>query len=101
MRAFLPFVLFLLCVSAGETSFAQKSPLGELLKDIDVAPHWIYDDWPKAMAEAKSTGKPLLVVIRCVPCPPGRTLDGQVMMPDGGLEKLEKEFVCVRIIQTN
>jgi serine protease Do len=101
MRAFLPFVLFLLCVSAGETSFAQKSPLGELLKDIDVAPHWIYDDWPKAMAEAKSTGKPLLVVIRCVPCPPGRTLDGQVMMPDGDLEKLEKEFVCVRIIQTN
>ena len=35
-----------------------------------------------AMAEAKTTGKPVLVVLRCVPCPPGRTLDGLVMRPD-------------------
>lgn len=101
MRACLPLILFLLLVSRVEISSAQKTPLGESIKDIDVAPHWIYDDWAKAQAEAKATGKPLMVVIRCVPCPPGRTLDGQVMMPDGDLEKLEKEFVCVRLIQTN
>ena len=28
---------------------------------------WIYNDLPKGMAEAKRTGKPLLVVLRCVP----------------------------------
>jgi serine protease Do len=100
MRASLS-LMFLLLVSLTDVSFAQKTPLGESIKDIDVAPHWIYDDWSKAQAEAKSTGKPLLVVIRCVPCPPGRTLDGQVMMPEGDLERLEKEFVCVRLIQTN
>lgn len=28
---------------------------------------WIYNDFPKGLAEAKTTGKPLLVVLRCVP----------------------------------
>jgi serine protease Do len=78
-----------------------KTPLGEALKDIDVADHWIYDDWPLGLARSKQTGKPLLVVLRCVPCPPGKTLDIAVMQPDKSLEELEKKFVCVRIIQAN
>ncbi len=77
-----------------------QSELQVALKDLDIAPHWIYDDLPKALAEAKATSKPLFIVLRCVPCPPGKTLDGQVMMPDADLEKLEKAFVCVRIVQT-
>jgi serine protease Do len=89
-------VLFGTAAMAGE-----KSPLGESLKDINVADHWIYDDWPKAVAEAKVTGKPILAVIRCVPCPPGKALDTAVMQPDKSLGELEKKFVCVRIIQTN
>jgi serine protease Do len=78
-----------------------KSPLGESLKDIDVAEHWVYDDWPRALAEAKASDKPLLVVLRCVPCPPGKSLDQAVMQPDKALEEVEKQFVCVRLIQTN
>src|SRR5262245_17992120 len=86
----------------GATGLAgEKSPLGESVKDIDIAEHWIYDNWPKAVAEAKATGKPILVVIRCVPCPPGKTLDMAVMQPDQSLAELEKKFVCVRLIQTN
>jgi membrane-associated protease RseP (regulator of RpoE activity) len=80
---------------------SPKTPLGESLKDIDVADHWIYDDWPTAVAQAKETGKPLLVVLRCVPCPPGKSLDVAVMQPDESLTELEKKFVCVRIIQAN
>lgn len=79
---------------------AEQSELGKSVKDIPVASHWIYDDLAKAKAEAKETGKPLLVVLRCVPCPPGKTLDTQVMQPDKELEEIEKQFVCVRIIQT-
>ena len=82
-------------------SFATQSPLGESLKDIDVASHWIYDDLPRALEAAKSSGKPLLVVLRCVPCPPGRSLDTQVMQPESGLEEVERQFVCLRIIQAN
>jgi hypothetical protein len=97
----------MLCVVVGflwgasQLAAAEKSPLGEALKDIPVADHWIYDDWPRAVAEAKATGKPLMVVLRCVPCPPGKTLDLAVMQPDRELAELEKKFVCVRIIQGN
>lgn len=85
----------------GLTCTALAQSLREALKDIPVADHWIYDDLPKAISLAKESGKPLMVVVRCVPCPPGRTLDQQVMQPDKELEDLEKQFVCVRVIQTN
>lgn len=83
-------------VQAGE-----RTPLGKSLNDIDTADHWIYDDWPAAVAEAKKTGKPILAVLRCVPCPPGKELDLKVMQPNDDLAELEQQFVCVRIIQTN
>lgn len=44
-----------------------QSQLQEGLKDTQVAPHWIYDDLPTAFSRAKESGKPLLVVFRCVP----------------------------------
>ena len=97
MRALVALTLLAFVASPG---FA-RSPLGESLNDITVAPHWIYDDFPKAVAEAKSSGKPLLIVVRCVPCPPGRALDEKVMQPDTELAALEQKFVCVRLIQTN
>ncbi len=40
--------------------------LRQNLKDTLVGP-WIYDDLPKGYAEAKASGKPMMVVIRCVP----------------------------------
>lgn len=81
-------------------ALADDSQLQQELKDTNIAPHWIYGDLDAAKAEAKRTGKPLLVVLRCVPCPPGRPLDAKVMQPDADLETLEKEFVCVRIVHT-
>ena len=104
MRVPLPWLPFLCLVSIAlllTSPVRAASPLGESLKDIDVAPHWIYDDLPAAIAEAKESGKPLLVVVRCVPCPPGRDLDVQIMRPDENLHKIEEQFVCVRLIQTN
>lgn len=35
--------------------------------DVLSGGRWIYNDLPKGLAEAKHTGKPLLVVLRCVP----------------------------------
>ncbi|MGE0759654.1 MAG: Trx7/PDZ domain-containing (seleno)protein [Pirellulaceae bacterium] len=88
-----------LCTVAWAAAASAQS-LRETLKDIDIAPHWIYDDLPRALDQARATGKPLLVVLRCVPCPPGRSLDMQVMKPAGALADLQQEFVCVRVIQT-
>jgi len=35
--------------------------------DVLSGGRWIYNDFPKGVAEAKHTGKPLLVVLRCIP----------------------------------
>lgn len=95
------FVLLAVLIAVSPCAGEEQSPLGMALKDIEVGKHWIYDDFPRAVAEAKASGRPLLVVVRCVPCPPGQTLDEQVMRPDAALEAIEKKFVCVRLIQAN
>ena len=36
-------------------------------KEVEASGNWIYNDLPNGFAEAARTGKPLLVVIRCIP----------------------------------
>ena len=36
-------------------------------KEVEASGNWIYNDLPKGLAEAARTGKPLMVVIRCIP----------------------------------
>jgi serine protease Do len=36
-------------------------------KEVEASGNWIYNDLPKGFAEAARTGKPLLIVIRCIP----------------------------------
>ena len=59
---------FALCAVAALPPAAQaQNDLQKNLKDTNVADHWIYDDIGKGFAEARATGKPLLVTFRCVP----------------------------------
>ncbi|MEY4483775.1 MAG: hypothetical protein RL693_1227, partial [Verrucomicrobiota bacterium] len=62
---------------------------------------WIYNDIDAAFAKAKETGKPLMVVLRCVPCVSCMELDADVVELKGGLEPLADEFICARIINAN
>ena len=50
-------------------ALAQKKvdPLQHSLGDSEVKGPWIYNDLKTGFAEAQRTGKPLLVVFRCVP----------------------------------
>jgi hypothetical protein len=50
----------------GAASLRAQDMLQKALGD-DVAAHWIYDDWGKAVELARSTGKPILALVRCVP----------------------------------
>jgi hypothetical protein len=36
-------------------------------KDVEASGNWIYNDLPTGFAESAHTGKPLLVVVRCIP----------------------------------
>jgi hypothetical protein len=61
---------------------------------------WIYGDVERGFAEAKKTGKPLLVVLRCVPCLSCVGLNAEVLTQPA-LAPLLDEFVCVRVINAN
>lgn len=61
---------------------------------------WIYNDFQRGLMQAKWSGKPLLVVLRCVPCHSCAGIDASVLNePD--LAPLLDKFVCVRIINAN
>lgn len=62
---------------------------------------WIYDDLPRGIEEAKKTGKPLLVVFRCIPCEACAKIDEDVVTRDPIVAKLLDRFVCVRIPHAN
>lgn len=62
---------------------------------------WVYDNLESGLAEAKKTGKPLFVVLRCIPCDACRGLDDKVVVRDDKIASLMPQFVCVRIIKGN
>ncbi len=62
---------------------------------------WIYNDLPKALGEAKASGKPLLVVFRCIPCEACAQLDSEIVERDPAVRELLAKFVCLRMVQAN
>jgi hypothetical protein len=68
---------------------------------VEAGGFWIYNDLPRGIAEAEKSGKPLLVVFRCIPCEACAQLDEQVVERDLIVQDLLAEFVCVRMVHAN
>lgn len=68
---------------------------------VEAEGYWIYGDLPKGMAEAKRTGRPVVVALRCIPCEECVKLDEDVIHADPRLKELLDQFVRVRIVSTN
>ena len=62
---------------------------------------WIYNNLPKAFAEAKKDAKPIVVVLRCLPCEECVKLDDNLVDKDPTLRPLLEKFVRVRVVSTN
>lgn len=62
---------------------------------------WIYNDVAKGMAEAKASGKPLFVILRCVPCVECVKLDDDLVNQNERVRPLLEQFVRVRVVATN
>lgn len=84
-----------------ETVKDREGAVREDRENFRTKARWIYNDAPKGFAEAKRTGKPLLVVLRCVPCLNCRGLDTEVLNQEQALAPLLDQFVCVRLNNAN
>src|SRR4051794_40481981 len=62
---------------------------------------WIYNDLEEGVRDARASGKPLLVVFRCIPCEACQEFDDDVARRDPIIRDLLDRFVCVRIVQAN
>jgi hypothetical protein len=70
-------------------------------KKVEQEGFWIYNDLATGFAEAHKTGKPLLVVLRCIPCEECVKLDDDLVDRDPRVRPLLEKFVCVRVVSTN
>lgn len=61
---------------------------------------WNWNDIDSGFRIAKTTGKPLLVVLRCLPCKSCMGIDASVL-EEQALVPLLDQFVCVRVINAN
>ncbi|WP_220498084.1 Trx7/PDZ domain-containing (seleno)protein [Stieleria mannarensis] len=61
----------------------------------------MYNDIPGAFEEAERTGKPIVVVLRCLPCHECVKLDDELVDTDPVIRPLLEQFVCVRQVATN
>jgi len=68
---------------------------------VEAEGFWIYNDLPAAFAEAKRTGKPIVVVLRCLPCHECVKLDDDLVDTDPVIRPLLEQFVCARQVSTN
>jgi len=62
---------------------------------------WVYQDLPAARRTAKEQNKPLMVVLRCIPCEECVKLDDDVIEEDEAIKPLLEKFVRARVVSTN
>src|SRR4051812_42601295 len=98
-------VLALALVLAGPALAPAQNPREKKVRDdkvkVEADGYWIYNDFAKAVAEAKRTGKPIVVVLRCIPCEECVKLDDELVNTDPVLRPLLDKYVRVRLVSTN
>jgi hypothetical protein len=92
--------LFMVGTLAAQQPTREEKVRGDKAK-VEAAGFWIYGDLPRGFAEAKKSGKPLVVVLRCLPCEQCVKLDDDLVDTDARLRPLLEEFVRVRVVSAN
>ena len=106
-RSLWPTVSVLLAgLTLGSPAFAQNKPTRQqkVLADRDkvlAEGFWIYNDLDRGLAEARQTGRPLLVALRCLPCEECVKLDEGLIEQHAEVRPLLEQFVRVRLVAAN
>lgn len=100
-RLVLPLMLALLVPAAAVAQNPREKKVRDDKTKVEADGYWIYNDLPKAYTEARSTGKPLVVILRCIPCEECVKLDDDLVNTDPVLRPLLDQYVRVRVVSTN
>ena len=95
-------LLALILLTALAAGAADRPSLLNRLKDEHARgqKQWIYNDYQKAVAMAKATGKPIFVTFRCVPCEACESFDAEVAKNNQRIKNLaEKQFISLRLVE--
>jgi len=87
--------------SASSPAQSRDQKVRQDKRKIEAEGLWIYNDFPKAQAQAKSTGKPIMAVLRCLPCEECVKLDDEVIRQEPTIQKHLNSFVRLRLVSTN
>lgn len=93
-----------LCYCMASVARAQQTREEKVRADkakVETEGFWIYNDLEHAYETARTTGKPILVSLRCIPCEECVKLDDDLIDNDPVLRPLLEKFVCVRVVGTN
>ncbi|HEY2953395.1 MAG TPA: Trx7/PDZ domain-containing (seleno)protein [Verrucomicrobiae bacterium] len=96
----LPLAIALALSSFGATVQDREGSVRNDKSTMEKDARWIYNDFQRGLSEAKRKSKPLLVVLRCIPCLSCAGIDASVLS-DPEIAPLLDKFVCVRLINAN
>ncbi len=98
-------VAIVVALALSAPGLAQPTPREKKVRDdkvkVEADGFWIYNNLPKAFEEAKKDNKPIVVVMRCLPCEECVKLDDNLVDKDPTLRPLLEKFVRVRVVSTN
>lgn len=98
-RLFVVALMFAMAtISYGQT---REEKVREDRRKVEAEGFWIYNNLPLAFDTAKKNGKPILVVLRCIPCEECVKLDDELVEQDPVIRPLLDKFVCARVVSTN
>jgi hypothetical protein len=96
----LPALLGLVSIGSAETVKDREGAVRSDRETMEKSDRWIYNDIARGFAESAKNGKPVLVVLRCVPCMACRGIDASILSSQE-LQPLLDQFNCVRVINAN
>ena len=98
---FMALALVVTTIGANASAQTRDEMVREDRRKVTEDGFWIYNDLDKAFREAEESGKPVLVVLRCIPCHECVKLDDDLVDKHPVIRPLLDKFVCVRQVSTN
>ncbi|HBJ33613.1 MAG TPA: peptidase [Planctomycetaceae bacterium] len=98
---FVTVAVFISQTTIAQEKKSREQKVREDRQRVEAEGFWIYNDLKRGYDEARVNGKPILVVLRCIPCEECVKLDDNLVDQDPVIRPLLDRFVCVRIVSTN